>query len=47
MNRTLAVCGEGKNFSKTLTAWAVEYPLLLVSISQSSKAVGDITLGRG
>lgn len=47
MNRTLAVCGEGKNLSKTLTAWAVEYPLLLISISQSSIAMDDLTPGRG
>lgn len=28
MNCTLAICGGGKHLSKTLMAWAVEYPLL-------------------
>ena len=47
MSRTLAVCGKGKNLSKTFTAWAVEYPLLLVNISQCIIALDDLTLGRG
>ena len=47
MNRTLAVCGKGKNLSKTFTAWAVVYPLLLISTSQFIIASDDLTLGRG